>query len=247
MPARISVDDVEPDKPKNAPIAEPSVKKVTFSEPDTSPVAATDPAPGHEGHTQVDEELEAKSGHTVVSAFCAFPKSVSFSGEETGEDIILFMRQHVIINVPWIILTLILLIAPLAILPILLSFGALPSLGLGVNLVLFVGWYLGIFTYAFLNFLYWYFNVYIVTNERIIDVDWYSVVNHDTKFTQIAKIEDVSASQFGVIPGLFDFGNVKIETAGTEPNLAFEKIPHPQLVAKKIQELMQIEENEGDN
>lgn len=243
MPKRISVDDVEPDGIKIA-IKDPLVKSTPISEPQTTPSPISSPAISHERHTPVDEELEAKSGSTAMSAFCAYPKSVSFSGEETSEVIILFLRQHVVTNVPWIVLTLILLIAPLAILPILLSFGAIPPLGLGVNLVLLVGWYLGVFTYAFLNFLYWYFNVYIVTNQRIIDVDWYSVVNHDTKFTQIAMIQDVSASQFGVIPGLFDFGNVRIETAGTEPNLEFERIPHPQLVAKKLQELMEMEEND---
>ncbi len=85
-----------------------------------------------------------------------------------------------------------------------------------------------------------------MTNERIIDTDWYSVVIRKVSSTQIAKIQDVSATQVGVFPGVFDYGNVQIQTAGEEENFEFVSVPHPQLIAKQINELMEKEEKEGE-
>lgn len=189
----------------------------------------------------VDQELKGKSGSTL-SAFIAYPAGTSFSEQEEGENIILLLRAHVVTNVPWILVTIGLLLAPLVIFPLLSLTGILPVVSLGMGLVLTVFWYLLTFTYAFLNFLYWYFNIYLVTNERVVDVDWYSIVYRKVSSCQIMKIQDVSAVQSGVFAGVFDFGNVQIETAAEEENFEFTAVPHPQLVAKKLQEMMQEEE-----
>lgn len=259
MPKRISIDE-------SAPPANPSPQPAPASGESSSPepispavppgVAPNPPAGnasgiptdslGHVHNTSADIELWKRSGSSVLSAFCAYPAAMQFSGEEDQEEIVLLLRAHIVTNVPWLAVAAIAAVIPLVLAPLTVSFNFLPNLGIGLGVVLTLFWYLGVFTYSFLNFLYWFFNVYIVTDERIVDVDWYSVVNRDMKFAEISRIEDVTASQFGVLAGIFDFGNVKIETAGTEPNIEFERVPHPQLVAKKIQELMQLEEVEGE-
>jgi hypothetical protein len=40
-----------------------------------------------------------------------------------------------------------------------------------------------------------------------------------------------------VLAGVFDYGNVTIQTAGELPNFDFTNVPHPQLVVNKIKEL----------
>jgi len=187
----------------------------------------------------------SKSGSSMFSSFSVTPTGVKFGEAEEGETILLLLRAHIVTNVPWIAISLLLLIVPLILLPLFSGLGGF-GVGAGTGLVFILFWYAGTLTYAFLSFLYWYFNVYIVTNERIIDTDWYSVVVRKVSSTQIAKIQDVSASQAGALAGLFDFGNVQIETAAAEENFEFVNVPHPQLVAKQLNELMQKEEQEGE-
>ncbi|MCL4390259.1 MAG: PH domain-containing protein [Patescibacteria group bacterium] len=221
---RIKVDDQQPTAPPPAP----------------TPVSVTPPP----AKSQLDPELMQKSNSGIFSAFSVQP-AVSFNEAEEGEQILLLLRAHIVTNVPWIIISLFSLILPIILLPLFSALGGL-GLGAGTGFVFILFWYAVTFTYAFLNFLYWYFNVYMVTDERVIDTDWYSVVVRKVSSCQISKIQDVSSTQVGALAGLFDFGNVEIQTAGEEENFEFENVPHPQLVAKQIQELMQKEELEWE-
>lgn len=219
--------------------------KVDNLEPDLQVEEIRDPRFPLEMTT--DEELRQKSGGAVTSSFCAFPTSVHFSGEHNDEEIILLLRAHLVTLVPRLLLIIILAILPIAILPVSILAGIFPSIGPGFGLILVLLWYLGLFTYGFLNILYWYFNVGIITSERIVDVDWNSVTNRDVATAMVSKIEDVKEDQIGALSGVFDFGSVYVETAGNEPNIEFLNVPHPQLVIRKIQELMAAEDKEFEH
>ena len=221
---RIKVDDVEPDK------------VVVPVKPESQPAPAQDP---------VDQELKAASKASFFSAFSAFPDGIFFSGEEAEEQIILLLRAHIVTNAPWILITVLLLVLPIVLVPLFGAINIFP-MGAGTAFVFVLLWYAITFTYAFINFLYWYFNVYILTDERVVDVDWYSIIYRKVSSAQVSKIQDVSASQGGVFAGIFDYGDVQIQTAGEEENFEFTAVPHPQLVAKKIQEMMQVEEKEWE-
>ncbi|MCL4397952.1 hypothetical protein M1403_02905 [Patescibacteria group bacterium] len=236
---RIAVDNLEPDSKSvlTQPV-EVKPEKTTLAEP---PALANSQI---KNETAVDKELEEKSGTSLLAAFKAFPQSITFSDKEPDEDIILLLRAHIITTLPWILATLGLIVLPLIILP-LVSMLHLP-VNPGTVFVFFLLWYAGTFSYAFINFLSWYFNVYIVTSGRVVDVDWYSIIYRKVSAAQISHIEDVSSSAIGVLAGVFDYGNVAIQTAAEEENFEFEAVPHPQLVSKKIQELMEIEDQEKE-
>ncbi|MBI4099378.1 hypothetical protein HY440_00045 [Candidatus Microgenomates bacterium] len=194
-----------------------------------------------------DEDLKQKSGSPVMAAFSVFPKAVHFSGQHNDEDIIILIRAHIITNVPWLLGVFLLSLVPLVVGPLLFATGLFPSVSFGLGLAVTLLWYLGIFTYSFLNILSWYFNVGIVTNERVVDVDWNSLVHRDIATALMSQIQDVREVQSGPLSGIFDFGDVHVQTAGTEPNVEFYSVPHPQLIVRKIQELMQQEEKEWEH
>ncbi len=233
---RISVDESEPDsKPARRSSA-------IASETEVKPEPAKEEKKAN--LSPVDEQLKENSGSSFLAAFDAFPRDIIFSQSEAGEEMILLLRAHIVTNLPWLLITLGLLVFPFVLIPLLNTFGLPLAAGTGLSLILF--WYLGTFTYAFLNFLYWYFNVYIVTSERVVDIDWFSVIYHKVCSAQISHIEDVSSVQSGVFAGVFDYGNIEIQTAAEEANFEFTAVPHPQLIAKKIQNLMETEDQEGE-
>lgn len=230
---RVSIDDQ---------ITNPPTEPITVEK--TSPVAPQ--ASKIDKNNETDGRLKAKSGNPLFSAFSAFPSAINFEGEDQDERVVLLLRAHIITNVKWILIFIFLLLVPLVIFPLLASLNMLSGISGGSGFVFTIFWLMASFTYAFINFLYWYFNVYIVTDERIIDIDWYSVIYHQTNSTRISKIQDVSSTRSGVFASVFDFGNVHIQTAAEESNFEFENVPHPDLVSQKIQELMESEEKEWE-
>lgn len=171
-----------------------------------------------------------------LAAFAFTPTNVHFETQEEAEVVELFLRQHPVVNVPWIVVTILLLLTPAVVFPIILKFFPV-TLPVGYVLVGAAFWYLATLGYVLANFLYWFFNIYIVTNERLVDIDFLYLLYKRFSQAELAKIQDLSFTAGGILAAIFDYGNVSIETAGETPNLLFEKIPHPEKVVETIRSL----------
>lgn len=242
MPRRVRVGPLaerSPVIPEEIPvervIEEPPIGEVEVPEEDPEVVEKS----------ETDQELLRYSGRGPMTTFAAFPQKIHFMGQGNEEEVILLIRAHWITNVVWVLTAMFLAIVPIVVVPAIAFFGL--GIGLGGMVTLFtVGWYLAVLTYGFLKFLSWFFNVGIVTAERVVDIDWHNLTKNETSVAQINKIEDARAISVGVLASFFDFGNVFVQTAGTEPNVEFLNAPHSRLIAKKIQELMQNEEKQHE-
>jgi membrane protein YdbS with pleckstrin-like domain len=175
--------------------------------------------------------------HHALSSFLKRPKNIRFSTQEINEEIILLMRQHPVVNVPWVVILALLVSAPAAV-DFLPGWSILPPQFQMMTLVL---WYLFISAYALMNFLNWYFNVYIVTDERVVDIDFYGLNYRDIAIAKIGNIEDVNMMQPGSLSAIFDYGDVMIQTAGETQEFDFLKVPHPAKVVEVIYQLMEKE------
>lgn len=181
----------------------------------------------------------------LLTAFAVNPTGLRFETQEEEEKVILFLRQHIIVNVPWILITILLVIAPTVIFPLL--FRAL-SLNVAFPASYYVVgtmfWYLATFGFALASFIGWFFNIYIVTNERIIDIDFFYLLYKKFSEAELTKIQDINYTSGGLLAAVFNFGNVVVETAGEAPNIDFELIPFPEKVVETIRELTEHEEGE---
>lgn len=74
----------------------------------------------------------------------------------------------------------------------------------------------------------------IVTTANITQVQQVGLFNRKVSQLSLIDIEDVSAEQKGVMPTMFNYGTLYIETAGEQPNFHFELCPKPNAVAKDI-------------
>ncbi|MCR4324724.1 MAG: PH domain-containing protein [Candidatus Curtissbacteria bacterium] len=186
--------------------------------------------------------------HTTnpFAMFAPQPIGVSFEGRERGEKIVLMLRAHIVTLVPQIIFVIFLLILPIIIGPILSTIGVdiFGSLNVGQRFLLGVLWYFFVFGYAFYKFIFWYFNIYMLTSERIIDFDFKGVLHRETSYANLTQIEDVSPKSIGFFSAFFHFGNVFVQTAGEKPEFEFHHVPRPNDVAKEILEQIRREEGE---
>ena len=167
------------------------------------------------------------------SAYLFEPKGVRFESIKADERAILLLRKHPITNIPWILIGIVMIIAPI----VLFSFPFLEFLPPNFQFIAILMWYL--ITAAFLleNFLLWFFNVNIVTNKRVVDIDFHNLLYKEVADTQLDRIQDITYKMGGALRTVFNFGDVFIQTAGSLPNFEFAAVPSPAKVVSIIQEL----------
>lgn len=186
--------------------------------------------------TKKSVKLDTRSRMSPFTAFAVNPYGVRFETQEAEEQVALFLRQHLVVNVPWIAVTIIFLLAPSVLFPLIL--GSLPApLPFAYVLIGTLSWYLVTVGFALINFLHWFFNIYIVTNERIIDIDFQYLLFKRFSQAELERIQDISYTAGGIFATVFHYGNVYVQTAGEMPNLEFLAVPRPDKVVEKIRAL----------
>lgn len=181
-----------------------------------------------------------------LAMFAPQPLGVKFEGQEKGEKIILLLRAHVIILVPPALVAIFLILTPLiaAFFLGLLDFNLLAVISVPQIILILAFWYLSTFAYAFYQFVFWYFNVYLLTNERIVDVDFRGLLHKETAYAKLSQIQDVSPKTIGFFGTFFHYGNVYVQTAAERPEFEFHHVPRPNQVAQEILEQVRHEEAE---
>jgi hypothetical protein len=182
--------------------------------------------------------------HNPLAAYSYFPDKVNFETRDREEKIILLLRRHPITNVRWIATVILMTLIPL----FLIGFPILSILPVNFQVILFLSWYLVTTAYALENFLSWFFNVNIITDERIVDIDFYNLIYKEVSDTNIDRIQDVTYKMGGAVRTIFNYGDVLVQTAAEVPNFDFLAVPNPHQVVKILQELRieeEIEKLEG--
>ena len=179
------------------------------------------------------------AGHTLT-AFLPNPSNLTFDTQEASEKVILILRRHPITLIKNVLITVGGLFFPwlLKILPL---FDSLPAkYETAINL----GWYLLVLGFALETFLVWYFSVYIITDERIIDVDFLNIIYKNISSAKIENIEDITINASGALSTIFDYGTILAQTAAERTEFEFEDVPQPSRVASLLNELLLQEEQE---
>jgi uncharacterized membrane protein YdbT with pleckstrin-like domain len=164
-------------------------------------------------------------------------KNKYFESQEEGEEVLIVTRRHWIVYISPMILGFFAILISLAILngffPDLLATYSLKVFTFSAFTLLLL--FTSLFVYA--NWLINYLNVQIVTTKHVVDIDQISLFNRKVSELSLDEIQDVSASQMGILQSFLGYGNVKIQTAGELPNFEFEKIPKPYIVSRRIMEI----------
>jgi hypothetical protein len=172
------------------------------------------------------------TGHNRVhlfSSLCKDPDDIIFEDQEENEVILLFIRRAFITNLKWIVIGIF-----LALLPFIFVGIRLVILPARFDALLLLFYYLLVSSYFYVNFITWYFNISLITNIRVVDIDFSGLVYKNVASTKLSLVQDVSFSQTGVMRTFFDYGDVLVQTAGTLDNFDFGSAPQPENVVHLI-------------
>lgn len=170
------------------------------------------------------------------SSFRAFPEELTFQGKEKDENVVLVTRSHWIAYLPFPAAALTILLLPLLFALFFPSFTE--------NIFLFFALLFSCITVSFTIMVYafvrWFYDVNIVTDKRIIDLEFTSVVSHRFSEARLVRIEDIKHKQMGIVGSIFDVGTVYFQTAGAKAHIAFDDIPRPRDVQNIMYGLLEL-------
>jgi len=178
--------------------------------------------------------------HNPIAAFNYYPDHAKFIAADSKEKIVLILRRHPITNLRWMMVALGMILGPFFA-SFLIEMDFVP---MGYQLVGMMIWYLITMAFVIEQFLSWYFNVNVVTDERVFDVDFVNLIYREITDANIDQIQDVTVQVGGVVRTMSDYGNVMIQTASEIPQIEFAAVPKPDLVAQILRELRVQEEME---
>lgn len=176
-----------------------------------------------------------------------YPHDVHFATQNKGERIFVKLRSHIATNLGWLIRGSFLLVMPIL---VVLFFGSLELFFIGIendnlasslldvnNLInmvplsLRIGMLLLYFSfvgsYFLIHFLNWYFNIYLVTNERMKHIQFRAFHGKIISEAPLKNIEDITQRISGFGPSVFNYGDVRVQTSAQKNRFFFDQVPDP--------------------
>lgn len=174
-----------------------------------------------------------------LGSLLTHPVGIRFKDQEAGEEVILLVRQHIATKLSWS-LRLLLMVAspPLVYWGLVVKLDLFSSMPLRCFIVAGCVWYLLSVAYAFTQFLHWFFNLYIVTDRRIIDIDYWGFLHYEISEASLRSVQDVTYNVKGAMGVLFNYGNVYVQTAAAHERVDFISVPSPEKVHDIITDLV---------
>lgn len=195
---------------------------------------------------EVKDVIHQTHSRNPFAMFAPQPIGVSFASQQKGEKIIILLRAHIATLVPAIIEIVVMLSMPVFI-AILAALGVEIFSSLETRQLFWVHiiWYLFVFGFIFYKFIFWYFNVYMLTNERVVDFDFKGITHKETAYANLNQIQDVTPKVIGFFGTMFNYGNIYIQTAAAKNEFEFRAVEKPDMLAREILEQVRLEETEA--
>lgn len=199
------------------------------------------------------EEVKKMLGNffagSILGSFVLTPQNLKFESQHEGEEVIVIGRRHPITNLWWLAIVSFAVFVPM----VWESFPLFQSVSALTVTKITILWYLGLLFYSIQNFLLWFYNIYIVTDERLVDVDFIGLLQKTVNVARFDDIVDVNYSQGGLADSIFNMGDVIVQTSseqktpdasGEASAFTFESVAYPDKLAQVISKLVDLEEEE---
>lgn len=98
-------------------------------------------------------------------------------------------------------------------------------------------YYFCVILFTFNAFLDYYLDEWIVTNDRIINIEQTGLFARTVSEMDLYKLQDATSDVKGIFPTMFNYGHVRLQTAGEKGNFDFEQVKNPNEIRRRIIEL----------
>jgi uncharacterized membrane protein YdbT with pleckstrin-like domain len=107
------------------------------------------------------------------------------------------------------------------------AYGTLLKIALGIPLIVFIYW--------FYHWIGWYYSVFIVTDQRLIDIRQKGFFNREVKEVGFDKIQSINYHIKGIQAAILKFGDITVQAYTS--NWVLKSIPHPEEVHSQMMQV----------
>ena len=157
--------------------------------------------------------------------------------QKSYEKINYILRRHPLTFLPQIGLFLILLSMPIFIyfiitsgFPTLLNSDKLYT----ATIIAASIYYLSVYLFFFMHFIDYYLDIWIVTNDRIVDVEQFGLFSRTISELDLFRIQDVTTDVHGFFPTFFNYGDVSVKTASQNLDIVFRSVSNPNHIRQQL-------------
>lgn len=157
--------------------------------------------------------------------------------QKSYEKIMITCRRHPITFVPYILFSILLLAAPFGLYVLLAnSFSSLLQTQNGYIISVLGAsiYYLSCLLFFYTNFVSFHLDLWIVTNDRLLDMEQKSLFHRTISEVDLYQIQDASSEVHGFFPSIFGYGNIILQTAGPVPKFYFRNVANPNKLREQI-------------
>lgn len=164
-----------------------------------------------------------------------------FVKQKSFEEIQYILHRHPITFLPEVVVAVVLFLIPPGIWIVfgdtLLSDITAGSAGWVFLILLMSAYYITTLTFFYTQFVTYYLDLWVVTNDRIIDVDQKTLFAKTISELGLVNVQDVTTDVTGFFATMFDYGDVIIKTASDNPNIIFRKVHRPNKIRAAVIDL----------
>jgi uncharacterized membrane protein YdbT with pleckstrin-like domain len=158
---------------------------------------------------------------------------------EANERIVAEVRRHMFVFYSRIVGLVILIFLPLAFTSTVVDFLNTRILETGGGTIftfLYLVWFLILFVVFFFQWTDYYLDVWVLTNERIFDIEQRGMFSRHISVFRLERVQDVTVEVNGLLATFLKFGDVHIHTAGEATDFIIKDAADPLYIKKIIME-----------
>lgn len=95
-------------------------------------------------------------------------------------------------------------------------------------------WLIGVPIVIGIALFKWWNDLYVLTNQRLVDVDQRGLFHRAVAEAPLGNIQDVSFEVRGIAQTVLNYGNVFVQTASATTQISIEGVTDPQAVQQSI-------------
>ena len=150
-----------------------------------------------------------------------------------NEKILMVVHKHWIAFFSKIIIVAILLVAPAFFLELISNTNGINSETVVYIKFFAINYLMVIILVAFLFWMDHYLDLWIITNQRVIDVEQHGLFRRETSEFGIDKVQDITVEVPHMLATFLKYGNLRIQTAG-ERSFTIKDVPNIYEIKKTI-------------
>ncbi len=89
-------------------------------------------------------------------------------------------------------------------------------------------WLLIVWTGAWSAFTRYFLNVWVLTNERIVDIKQRGYFNREVSSLLLNRVQDITTDVTGILASVLGIGNITVQSAGAVDEFHMRGIPRPE-------------------